>query len=68
MTTHKKAASESGSIANQSVMPIVALKSKRVAHTDDNEVVQLLGCMSSRKHRRVAAAHAKWLKRQEAKR
>lgn len=64
MTTHKKAAGESGSIAKQSVMPIVALKSKRVAHTDDNEVIHLIGNMTGRKQRRVAAAYAKWLKRE----
>lgn len=43
-------------------------QTKGTATNHDNESVLLAGNMTGRKQRRVAAAHAKWLKRQGAKR
>ena len=58
MTTHKKAAGESGSIVQS------MLDQRQYIKPDDSETAIVLSRMTGRKQRRVAAAYAKWLKRE----
>lgn len=64
MTTHKKARSgKAGLIAKHSKQNAIIAQSRGTANDTDNEVVHLIGTMTGRKQRRVAAAMARWLKR-----
>ena len=60
MTTHKKAAGESGSIVQS------YFSHKQYTKPDADDVAVVIGRMTGRKQRRVAAAYAKWLKRKAA--
>ena len=57
----------SRSIAKRNQQNAIISVSRGTASDSDNEVIHLIGNMTGRKQRRVAAAHAKWLKRQGVK-
>ena len=57
----------SRSIAKRNQQNALISQTKGTATNHDNEVIHLIGNMTGRKQRRVAAAHAKWLKRQGVK-
>lgn len=56
----------SRSIAPHKLQAAIVSQSRGTANDDDNEVIHLVGNMTGRKQRRVAAAMARWIKRKEA--
>lgn len=56
----------SRSIAKRNQQNAIISVSRGTVSDSDNEVIHLIGNMTGRKQRRVAAAYAKWLKRKEA--
>lgn len=56
----------SRSIAKHNQQNAITSLSRGTANDTDNEVIHLIGNMTGRKQRRVAAAMARWEKRKEA--